>query len=354
MVCNSPSVARAAKHSEAAQKALAEFAEKNKQRAEAHKTVFRETITATFKRAGITDQTFPFDNGIQQQTEYESEFNVDKLTAVVESALKSLQAASGPAGPTVETAISPESIKSYVQVVESIGAALKSSGSTSGSFSFQMTRIGPGIFAFISAASANLTDTETFGTETVSCATYVYTFARSIQDIENTSGFMAARDAAAKIIILQTKTLVESARVASHSIIKLKEAQGGLLDKLIDGSLTSDAYEKLDDSFQGELERWEKRQDGRDAATNLVHQKHITHGHDSTQLLKIKTALGPPSQRGEFGVNDSDPTHSKKMDQLEKSKRRVQARVDVATLANYVTLVSNHSLAAKRKERNED
>jgi hypothetical protein len=262
MVCSSPSVVSVAAKSAKATNSLAEFAKKNREGAEAYEAEFRTTIKEELMRAGITDQTFPLATGIQTQTEYASEFNVDNITGVVSDALMSLEAvAAGPAGPTLDTATSPEAFDSYVHVVQSISASLKSSKPSSG-FTFQTTKIGPGIFAFISAQSADITDIETFGEEAVSSITFVYTFAQSIQDLENTTGYLAAKNAAQKISILKTKTLIQSANIASETILKLKQAQANLVDGLTSGRYTAVQYATLHKAFGDKIELWEAQQSG--------------------------------------------------------------------------------------------
>jgi len=300
MVCRSASVERAAEKSQKAEKALADLAKQNKEAAEAYEDEFFEKINAYLERAGITDATYPLVTGLQYQTEYASEFNVDKITAVVEDALISLQEVSaGPAGPTLDTATSSEAFESYVQVVQSIGASLKSSSDTSSTFTFQMTKVGPGIFAFISAQSTNITDVETFGTEAVSCTTFVYTFARSIQDVENTTGYEAAKNAAEEIAIIRTKTLIESARIASETIITVKQAQADLVNVLISGKYTAVQYAKLDRELGDVIKLYETRQNGRNGFSSgsapvigLALQKHMMEELDSVLLRKLKALTG--------------------------------------------------------------
>lgn len=297
MVCRSASVERAAARSNKAQQALLEFAGKNKAAAVAYEAEFRKKITSELERAGVTDQKFPLATGIEQHTEYASEFNVDKITGVVKDALHSLQEVSKEGAPTVETATSPEAFDSYVQVVQSIGASLKSSSETSSSFTFQMTKIGPGIFAFISAQSANLTDVETFGEEAVNSLTFVYTFARSIQDIENTNGYEAAKNAAEQIAIIRAKTLVESAKIASETIIELKKAQAALINAVISGKYNAKQYDELDHEYQKVINIWEARQNGRSGSallTNLALQKHTMEELDSVLLRKLKALTTSP------------------------------------------------------------
>ena len=339
MVCRSPSVERVAEKSAEATKALAEFAKMNKEGAQAYEAEFRKKIDVELMRAGITDQTFPLATGIDTQTEYASEFNIDNITGVVEATLLSLQAvtAGGPAGPTLDAATSPAAFDSYAQVVQSIGASLKSSSESSSTFTFQMTKIGPGIFAFISAQSANLKDVETFGEEAVSSITFVFTFAQSIQDIENTTGYEAARNAAEAITILKTKTLIESAIIASDTIIKLKQAQADLVDGLISGEFSVVQYDNLDNLFGQQIQVWEGRQNGLrqnagfSPVTSLVLQKHITEDLDSVLLLKLKALTASGARCDVHSV-------------AKKVLERVLARR--AAAKPYLTLVSNYSLTA--------
>ena len=283
-------VSNAAKKSAAAQATLQKFEKDRKNDAKSYEEDFNKKITAELLRAGITDQLFPIVTGIQQQTEYASEFNVDLLAGVVTTALKSFEAATGDDGKaTMETATSTEAIDSYVQLVESIAASLKSSSSSSSTFTFQMTKIGPGVFAFISAMSANLTDKQMFGSEAVSCATFVYTFARSLQDIQNTTGYQTAVANSTTEFLFRTQTLIVAAKAAQASIINFKEAQLENVTNLTSGRITVAAYGEMDDVYQSLIDKAMERQLAQfPAYTNVALLKHDLGEGDSTQLRTLK------------------------------------------------------------------
>jgi len=283
-------VSNAAKKSAAAQATLQKFEKDRKNDAKSYEEDFNKKITAELLRAGINDQLFPIGTGIQQQTEYASEFNVDLLAGVVTTALKSFEAATGDDGKaTMETATSTEAIDSYVQLVESIAASLKSSSSSSSTFTFQMTKIGPGVFAFISAMSANLTDKQMFGSEAVSCATFVYTFARSLQDIKNTTGYQTAVANSTTEFLFKTQTLIVAAKAAQASIINFKEAQLENVTNLTSGRITVAAYGEMDDVYQSLIDKAMERQLAQfPAYTNVALLKHDLGEGDSTQLRTLK------------------------------------------------------------------
>ena len=315
-------VSDTAKDSEAANTTLKNFAKNRENDAKEYEDDFQKKITEELLRAGINDQTFPVGSGIQHKTEYASEFNVDKLADVVTTALKSLQAATGDDGKvTMETATSDEAMESYVQLVGSIAASLKSSSSSSSNFTFQMTKIGPGIFAFISASAANLTNKKLFGSEAVSCSTFVYTFARSIQDIENTTGYQVAVANSATEFLFRTQTLINSAKAAQESITNFKQAQVANVVEFTSGKMTYAAYSELDDVYQSLVDKAMVRQLAEFSNhTNVALLKHSLEESDSTQLrtLKLKSEQlkgGTPidfleSASGEFTVGNSSPSSS--------------------------------------------
>ena len=331
-------VSDTAKDSEAANTTLKNFAKNRENDAKEYEDDFQKKITEELLRAGINDQTFPVGSGIQHKTEYASEFNVDKLADVVTTALKSLQAATGDDGKvTMETATSDEAMESYVQLVGSIAASLKSSSSSSSNFTFQMTKIGPGIFAFISASAANLTNKKLFGSEAVSCSTFVYTFARSIQDIENTTGYQVAVANSATEFLFRTQTLINSAKAAQESITNFKQAQVANVVEFTSGKMTYAAYSELDDVYQSLVDKAMVRQLAEFSNhTNVALLKHSLEESDSTQLrtLKLKSEQlkgGTPidfleSASGEFTVGNSSPSSSDLKEGLDKALTKVMER----------------------------
>jgi len=331
-------VSDTAKKTEKANTVLEEFAKDRENEAKEYEDDFRKKITEELFRAGIDDQTFPVASGIQHQTEYTSEFNVEKIAGVVTGALKSVQAATGDDGKvTMETATSDEAMESYVQLVESIAASLKSSSSSSSNFTFQMTKIGPGIFAFISARAANLTDEKLFGSEAVSCSTFVYTFARSIQDIENTTGYQVAVANSTTEFFFKTETLINSAKVAQESITKFKDAQGANVVEFTSGRITFAAYNAMDDLYQSLVDKAMARQLAEFSNhTNVALLKHSLEESDSTQLrtLKLKSKelerAAPitflKSASGEFSVDGSSSSSADLKEGLDKALTKVMER----------------------------
>ena len=332
-------VSDTAKRSEAANTTLKNFAKNRENDAEEYKDEFQKKITEELLRAGINDQTFPIALGIQHQTEYASEFNVDKLADVVTSALKSVQAATGDDGKvTMETATSDDAMESYVQLVGSIAASLKSSSSSASNFTFQMTKIGPGMFAFISARAANLTDEKLFGSEAVSCSTFVYTFARSIQDIENTTGYQVAVANSTTEFLFRTQTMINSAKAAQESITLFKQAQVDNVADFTSGKKEFAAYNELDDKFQFAIDKaMDKQLAHFSKDTNVTLLVHSLDESNSRMIRTIKLQAGRMKgasrvtflqsvSRGEFSVDDSSSSSADLKEGLDKALTKVMER----------------------------
>ncbi|MGB3468617.1 MAG: hypothetical protein WBA74_25255, partial [Cyclobacteriaceae bacterium] len=125
---------------------------------------FLKRIDEFLNLSGIDDEKF-LQKNTYIKVEYASEFSLDKIVSVVESALK---AAAKSAVITSPAALLTNDITdSYSEVVVSIGEAAKSSSYTASNGSFSATRLAPGIVAFVYTTSSTIREIQTFGTEAI-------------------------------------------------------------------------------------------------------------------------------------------------------------------------------------------
>lgn len=144
---------------------------------------FLKRINEYLDLSGVDDEKF-----IQKNTyikvEYASEFSLDKIVNVVKSAL---QAAADSAVATNPVALlSSNAADSYSEVVVSIGEAAKSSSATASNGSFSVTRLAPGIIAFVYTTSSTIKEIQTFGTEAITATAMHYALIGSNQDFAQT------------------------------------------------------------------------------------------------------------------------------------------------------------------------
>lgn len=182
MTCRSGSVQAVADKSVAAKQQIDKLEQMIKSQSDEFKGQFYTEVASHLASAQIADaRELAFNSHVK--TEYTSEFSLDKIAAVVTSALKAVAAAQDP---TIKTpALGPDAIAAYTDVVNTVAEAAKSSSTSSASLSFSMTRLSPGLFAFLSASSVNIKDEDTFGCEAVTTTAIFYRFMQSIDDIQN-------------------------------------------------------------------------------------------------------------------------------------------------------------------------
>lgn len=233
MACTSGSVEKVVKNTGKAKKQIDRLQKMIEDQAEQFKTSFFKEIDHHLKDASINDaREVGFNMNIK--TEYTSEFSLDKVAEVIKSALIALKQAQDPTiGPP---ALSPAAIEAYVDVVNSVAEAAKSSSAATGSLSFSMNRLTPGMFAFLSASSVNIKDKDTFGSEAVTTTAIYYRFMQSIDDVKLQTEFVAAS-------------------IDAQNLIKMKKLQGTFLDELANGDIDLEAWMKKDEFFTQRIEQ---------------------------------------------------------------------------------------------------
>ncbi len=248
MACRTASVKRVADKTTDAKKQLDKLEKMITDQEAANKEIFYGKMNASLAEANIADgELSGYSSGVK--TEYSSEFNIDAIAGVVTSSLQALNAATAADDPKAYT--SPEAIDAYVDVVNKVAEAAKSSSKSAASLSYSMNRLGPGIFSFIYSTSITITENETFGTEAVSTTALYYVYVRSNHSLMNDAKFEA------------TKMLMNAAIKSIGIWIKM---QAAILDDLSNDKITFAAYEIKDKLYQDRIEFEQAKMDHSETA----------------------------------------------------------------------------------------
>ena len=146
MACTSGRVKNVADKTVAAKAQIDKLQAMIKDQEEVNKATFFKAIDEHLADANMTDaKEVGYSSDIK--TEYTSEFSLDKIVAVVTSALKALEKSYDPA--VKVPALTKDAIDAYTDVVTSVAEAAKSSSTSSASLSFSMNRMSPGVLAFL-------------------------------------------------------------------------------------------------------------------------------------------------------------------------------------------------------------
>jgi len=179
------------------------------------KMAFHQKIDAQLASENITDAR-ELTCGSHVKTEYASEFDLAKITIVVTSALKGAMAVKDP---QVESpAIDQRAIAACTDAVNCVAEAAKSSLQSSASLSFSMTRLSPGLYAFLSASSVNIKDENVFGDEAVTTTAIFYRFMQSINDLKNKAEAGGAMIDARNLLTMKTLQAALTEQLAEHMI----------------------------------------------------------------------------------------------------------------------------------------
>ncbi|MEX9253755.1 hypothetical protein [Pseudenterobacter timonensis] len=222
MACRSASVERVADKTVSARDQIEKLQKMIASQNDQHTNAFQSLIGNYCRSAKITDARI-IGQSSDVKTEYASEFSIDKMANVV---VKVLEAAAAVKNPNVENpATSPEALKAYTNVVNSVAEAAKSKSSSAANLAFSATRLVPGIIAFLYAASVNLKDEETFGSETVTTTAIYYQIVESIDDLTSQAAFDIAIIQYYSIVAMKKlqALLVESLARKEISLIEWKE-----------------------------------------------------------------------------------------------------------------------------------
>lgn len=237
MTCTSGSVEKVSKNHTNAAEQIKKLEAALQANQTTYKNEFFAQIAQSLASAKITDAR-QLEYAENMKTEYTSEFSLDKIAAVVVAALNAVVAAKDPTSPT--PGMDKEAIEAYTAVVNTVAEAAKSSSQSSSSLAYSMSRLCPGIYAFLQAKSTSILDEDTFGSEAVSVTSIFYRVMQSIDDIKNEAKFgLAVLDA--------------------QNLIDMKKLQLGLTKRLTDGEIDIDTWIKLDGKYEGIIQELKDR-----------------------------------------------------------------------------------------------
>lgn len=215
MGCNSGKVENVAASSDTAAQALVTLESTINKQDQAFQAKFEEDITRHLQNAQLTDAV-EIGYNRHVKTEYVSEFSLDAVAGVITKILKSTLATyTAGANPV----LSKSAVDSYVDVVAAVAEAAKSSSSSTGDFTFSMTRIAPGLIVFLYAVSESLSDSGTFGTEAITTTAIYYKLVESKQDVVKAADFEALSVAAATYVTARYILLKLAERLAADPFL---------------------------------------------------------------------------------------------------------------------------------------
>jgi hypothetical protein len=184
--CNTPDLEKVVDKVTKAKESIDKLAKMVEDQESVNKASFYEKIDEALLQANISDKILEgYDSHVK--LEFSSEFNIAAITKIVTASIKAIFSATS--STKVEAYRSEESIGNYVDVVNMIGEAAKSSAAASASKTFTMIRLAPGIFGFIQAKSESITQKETFGEESVTATAFYYVTVRSENSLKNDAKF---------------------------------------------------------------------------------------------------------------------------------------------------------------------
>lgn len=227
MACRTPSVERVADKTVKGKEQIDKLQSMIETQEANNKNKFYASIEEHLSSAKITDaREISYNSAIK--TEYTSDFSLDKIVGVVTSSLNAIVKVTDPT--VVKPALSKDSIDAYVDVVNKVAEAAKSSSTASASLSFSMNRLSPGLYAFLYASSISIQDDETFGSEAVTTTAIYYRFMQSIQDVQMQANF-------------------DAALIDKKSYLDMKTLQAALIDELAADKIDLETYEKKDETY---------------------------------------------------------------------------------------------------------
>ena len=250
-VCTSGRVETVADNTKKAADQIKKLQDMLNQQDSEFQAAFQKKIDKSYLDAKITDARLLTEN-MDIKTEYSSEFSLDKIAAVVTSALKTVAAVKNSKNPAPYT--SEEAIAAYTDTVNSVAEAAKSSSTSASSLSYSFTRVSPGTFALLYASSVSIKDEDTFGTEAVTSTAIYYRLVESLD-------------------ALKSETAFNEAAIDAANLINLKLIQAALTDGLASGMLTIDEWSAKDAAMSAAVERVQKRLDSAAFTTLLAKPK---------------------------------------------------------------------------------
>ncbi|WP_420318994.1 hypothetical protein [Ekhidna sp.] len=245
MACKSGNINEAAQKSGKARDALEKLEEEMKAISGSYKREFSDQIDETAKSLDIDDfkkEVLSYD----MKVEYSSEFSLEAMVEVIVKTLnvvgKSIQG-----GSLLTVLTSNDYVESYKGFVNAIAEAAKSSSSISFSSTFSMTKIAKGTYAFLSSASRNITDKDTFGKEAVTATTIFYAVYHSQKKFDSDTEYSMYYTHALNYDIWQ--------EILTERIKQFKDGQISMQDYISQKSFIQQQLEELKEKIEKERTR---------------------------------------------------------------------------------------------------
>lgn len=285
MACTSGSVQKVVDKTEAAKKQIENLQKMIEGQDNEFKSKFYKKINEHLKDSNITDaKEISYESNIK--TEYTSEFCLDKIAAVVKSALNAAVATQTLPNAVINSA----AIDAYTDVVNAVVEAAKSSSIASANLSFSMIRFSPGFLAFLSAHSVSIFDKNTFGSEAVTTTAIYYRTMQSIDD-------------------LRSATLFNEALIDSKNLLNMKAVQAAITDELANGKIDIETWLKKDAAYAEAIKRIQARLDKHDLRTIHIRESLIEPENDRCyehverkRVSKKSTFIKPESHLSESNL----------------------------------------------------
>lgn len=271
--CRSASVSRVADKTKNAMDKIQELETKIKGKSDEYEKEFNKRINQSLADAKVTDGRLgDVKNDIK--VEYANEFSIDKITGVITSSIKAFGKASSKGGKlTAESVTSPEALSAYTDLVNQIGEAAKTESKSAASFSYSMSRLGPGLFVFLSATASNLQDSETFGDEAITATSFMFRLVESEDDIKQSTNF--------DLTLIQAATLKEAAESDKANVLLWKDLQLKLVEQVGNGTLSMHDYTVTSASYEQFA----------DAAMERLNHEHFGASEVPTRTLMMSTQV---------------------------------------------------------------
>lgn len=193
-----------------------------------------EEVAASAKLGEMTETNRIF----RIKTEYQSEFSLAKIAAVIGSVLKVAAATRGPSFDKIP--LNSEAVDAYTDLVNSIAEAAKTNTQMETSFTFNWIKLTPDFAVFLMSKSSSIQDEALFGSESV-CSTAVLYKGFNVTSVEKLK------------VESEEPNLVGPAAAEFKALVAFKALQLSLSKRIAEDLITIATGIKLDGKYAMEL-----------------------------------------------------------------------------------------------------
>ncbi len=220
MACKSASVEKAEKKAGEAMEIIVKLRKKAEQKAKDYETTFRSRIAEFENQLGVDDFIM---RQYRETTkvEFTHEFNLDQLVPAIQASIELLVNVLAPGSAAVNVLTSPESLKTYASLVNSIAQAAKTESKADVSTTFSVTPVAPGVYLFMSSSAATITDKETFGNESITATNIYYAVYTSNADMDVSDATLIMN--IAEIILNLAKLKLDAIKMVAEGTMTMQQ-----------------------------------------------------------------------------------------------------------------------------------